>query len=487
MQRRALGPLVSIEADKTDVKQLVLGLAEKYKFNYVLGPQVKGQIPTLRLSEVRLAHVLRQLAALTGNVYRYLDGVHQFISPQFEEGKTISVVFAPRHRNVVDMTVSKEVRANSPFTDPLGGGSDASEDDTSNDGTFSTSAKLVTQLKLPGLDRIVKQLASEVKLATDATSNLIYLSGPANEVNQLLSLMQRIDREPVFQVQIEVKIVEVVREHMSKLGIRWGTGTTPGIVVRDTGGNGTNTTLSLGMLPFASTDPGLEGRLQASDAGGLSGRRQFRHLEITNLDLFLDAFEKRHVLRLISSPRVTTLSGQPAYIDITRKISYVKSITQTISGDNSVVTLSSVPDVLHVGPQMLVTPFVDRAGLVTLNLNIKLTQLFHLRTFLLGGTGTGSRVQLPDMAERHVQMTVQVKDGTTLVIGGLMANSQSYQRNGIPGIMNLPFISPFVSRKDVSVLKEEAMIFLTVRVVRAGRSFGTRQDERRVWYGNHRR
>ncbi|MCK4648661.1 hypothetical protein KAT51_03965, partial [bacterium] len=72
----------------------------------------------------------------------------------------------------------------------------------------------------------------------------------------------------------------------------------------------------------------------------------------------------------------------------------------------------------------------------------------------------------PIIMTREATSSVMVKDGDTLVIGGLIKEEERTGRHGIPGLMNIPVIKYLFSRKHTDTVKSELIIFVTPRIVR---------------------
>ena len=150
--------------------------------------------------------------------------------------------------------------------------------------------------------------------------------------------------------------------------------------------------------------------------------------------------------------------GQQATIDIQQFIPY---ITGQASNGFINTTVSNQVQYLQVGFSLNVTPRITRQGQVTINLTQEASELLRYQTL---GTGQGA-VQAPVTNDRYTDTSVTVQDNETIVIGGLIRQSNNVNRVKVPLLGDIPILGQLFQSKERSHEKVELVIFLTPHVV----------------------
>ncbi|GIV08261.1 MAG: hypothetical protein KatS3mg019_0352 [Fimbriimonadales bacterium] len=154
----------------------------------------------------------------------------------------------------------------------------------------------------------------------------------------------------------------------------------------------------------------------------------------------------------MASPSVATLDGRPATIFIGDEVNYVKLIQQTPQGAN--VQTDSV----QAGIILKVLPRVHEDNSITLQIQPEVSVI----TGFLEVPGGG---RLPQLARRNADTTIRVANGETIIIGGLIRESDIKTIQKVPLLGDLPFLGYLFRRTTSTRDKSEIIITLTVRVM----------------------
>ncbi len=272
--------------------------------------------------------------------------------------------------------------------------------------------------------------------------SLIVTTTPDN-YKTILGLIQQLDViQP--QVLIEVIIAEVTLDVNERLGFTLG-GRFANLFAR------VNTAQGQVNLPAS----GSSNTFDAAASG-----TQFT-IAGTNYTALLQALSSDSKVRVISTPRIFTSNNQEAFIDISTRIPYVT--TQNVQGGFGTPVLTNEILFENVGFQLTVTPRIARQGLVTIDVLQVATDLLRFDTL---GTGQ-SALRVPVINNREADTSVTVMDNETIVIGGLIRESNGTIINKIPIISEIPLIGQFFRNREKTKNKVELMIFLTPHVVRS--------------------
>ncbi|MGI8906445.1 MAG: hypothetical protein ACR2IE_08150 [Candidatus Sumerlaeaceae bacterium] len=230
-------------------------------------------------------------------------------------------------------------------------------------------------------------------------------------------------------------------------GVTPGTGTTPGTGDADT----------LGFINFRKEFPIIQGGSSGINAQFLS-KYAFIKLQAAMSD---------SRTRVLQQPRVLVENQKTATFVVGQKIPFFTggSIGSVNSGNNQVLTPSQpVQQLLTVGLDLEITPVIANNGLVEMEVSVRNnTPLFTTVRFAgQDYTGVGSNNQ-------EIETTLLIPSGETRVIGGLVADSKSEQRSGIPGLYRIPVIGPALfgslNKPANDNRRRNLLIFLTPTIV----------------------
>jgi MSHA biogenesis protein MshL len=251
------------------------------------------------------------------------------------------------------------------------------------------------------------------------------------------------------QVLIEATIVEVTLNDRFQQGIDWSrlasNGTSSGFSFRQT----------LGGAAAASGNQFVVGFTKSTTLGNLAA-------SIRLLDTFGDT-------RVLSSPKVMALNNQAALLKVVDNIVYFKVDVTAGTVSNGTVTpptYSSSALTVPVGVVMSVTPQINANGNVSLNVRPTVSRILSFVNDPnpdLAKAGVTSRI--PQIQVREIESLLQVSSGQTVVLGGLMQDTQTNTSDSVPGISELPLVGKLFKGKDDNRTKTELVIFLRPTVV----------------------
>lgn len=178
-----------------------------------------------------------------------------------------------------------------------------------------------------------------------------------------------------------------------------------------------------------------------------------------NITAELTAAENRGEIRIISRPTVMTLNNVPSTIQSLRILRVtLPSSTNIASGTGAAAGAAVATEKIPVGVILTVTPQVSSDGFVLMNISVKSSSL---------GTKSEGAV-VPDELTREALSNVLVRDGETIVIGGIMKDTKQESEAGIPFLKDIPVLGWLFKNIRWQKDFEELMVFITPRVIAAG-------------------
>ncbi len=419
--KKYTGQKLSFDFKDADIKNIFRLLAEVSGRNIVVTSDVNRRV-TLRLVEVPWDQAMDLLISTNG-----LD--------QEEIGNVVRISTLPQ------MKSDRDARA-------------ANQKAKENEESLQTVYFNVNYAKVKDLEGKVKTVLSkrpDVSLVVDERSNTIMIRDVKKSIDDAIILMAKLDtRTP--QVLIESNLIETTPTFARALGFRFQF-TSGGTTFSSAAGAGSPFTGNTAGA-FPSVPNGLGGTLSVAQAavGGLK-----------NLASALEAAESEGNIRIISRPSVVTLNNIASTIRSERILRIpLPSSTNIATGSGSSAAGAAVAtEKIPVGIILTVTPQVSSDGYVLMNINVKSSSL--------AANPTGGNNVIPfDELNREAVANVLVRDGETIVLGGILKDTASSSEAGIPYLKDIPVFGWLFKSNRVQKDFEELMVFITPRITDAG-------------------
>jgi len=174
----------------------------------------------------------------------------------------------------------------------------------------------------------------------------------------------------------------------------------------------------------------------------------------------LRALKQVNDTKILSNPKLLVTNNEEAKIHIGDTIPYIISTT-TGSGDNAVT--SEDVRFVDVGLQLSVTANINDEGYMTMRLKPEISNVVSYITSKGGG--------IPQINKTEVETSVIVKDGMTIIMGGLKADSKTHVKKGFPVLMDIPLVGKMFSATNDAIQKTEIVIFITPHIVEGNEHF----------------
>jgi type IV pilus assembly protein PilQ len=295
-------------------------------------------------------------------------------------------------------------------------------------------------------------LSSRGSIGVDQRNNILFVQDTESHLEKINKIISTLD-VPTKQVLVQAKIVIATNDFGKQLGAKFGinAGHSFGANSIGIGGNlGSSTTNASGLTSSTPITPisDLAANAINSVAPGAIGLTLL-NISGNALGVELSALEQNNKGKVLSSPRLLTEDNQQALIEQGTEIPYV-----TPSTANSPPTVAFKKAVLSLG----VTPQITPNGDITMKLNITKDDVGQYINVQGGG-------QIPSIDTRKINTMVTVKDGQTVVLGGVYEIDTSNSVNKIPFFGDLPVVGHLFKQNGESSTKGELLIFITPYIV----------------------
>lgn len=272
-------------------------------------------------------------------------------------------------------------------------------------------------------------------LFADDTRNVILIRALPPDYARLVKLLERLDTLP-RQVLVEVMVAEVFLKDELSMGVEWAA------INNHIGWNG-DKRLSFDIVSknvFGTTSDITSGLGIAFNSG--SDSRDF-----------LKALAGQTDLTVLSSPQVLVLNNETATVNVGEQVPIVTSITQNNATANQVDKTVQYKD---TGVILEVTPQINYDGIILLNIKQTVSKALDIPK---------SGVQSVPIRTRELQTKLAVKDGQTIMIGGLIGTDTTVSDSGIPLLKDIPWLGYLFKYESRQKTKTELIIMLTPYVI----------------------
>jgi len=249
--------------------------------------------------------------------------------------------------------------------------------------------------------------------------NAIVVIGTRQLIDKVSEFVKQIDK-PSPQIMIEVLVVEFKKIIGNSLGI-------PEMGVK-------RNHLGVNLFPGA-----VEPLSLTYDVGSMVKDKFLARLEAL-------VMEKKATVK--ANPRIATLNGHEASISVLTKDRY-REFVKSVEADKMLPV--SGQQTVESGIKLRIKPWVSASDEINVNISPEISNT----------TGMLSADSLPQTSERKVQTTIRVKDGETIIIGGLIQTQSSFTEKRIPFISRIPLMGRIFKWKSDEQQQSELVVYIT--------------------------
>ncbi|MFA5084884.1 MAG: TonB family protein [Candidatus Omnitrophota bacterium] len=449
---------ISLDLKGMDVIEVIKMLAAKGNLNIVLGGDVKGRV-TIFLKSVNLMDAF-EIILIANNLAYDKRGDIIYVMNQRDYEK----IYGERYAEKKDVMIfrlkySKAVEVSKALNQMKSKVGKIIVDEGSNtivaidnpmvlvrmnDAIMSIDIPTVTRIfeleysKVADMkDKVAENLTKGIgTMQIDERTNKIVVTDLEKKIKDIERVVAAFDEKPQ-QVLIEAKIVQITLDDRFKLGVEWDS------VIRQL-----QKELSL-KSAFQLAAPGLFGPPGAELVLGAMGSG--------DVNVMIQVLKTIGDTNLLSSPRVTAINNQEAKILIGTSQPYA---TNTVTQTTGTATTGTNISFIDVGVKLYVTPTITKDGYITMKIRPEVSSSSSNYSY-----GPVPQTTVPIVQTTQAETSVSIKDGTTIIIGGLIKDERTETVNKIPLLGDLPVIKSAFSNTDKRVQKQELVIFLTPHII----------------------
>ncbi|MBU6429348.1 MAG: hypothetical protein KGR26_10080, partial [Cyanobacteria bacterium REEB65] len=277
-----------------------------------------------------------------------------------------------------------------------------------------------------------------VKILSDERTNSLLITAPEDVIVEAKALIQALDI-PTPQVLIEVKMIEITKNGQEQLGLHYGFG---GSKFGASWDNPTPDTLAGGT--------GNQAGNPATGTGATSLTFTALGNVTANFNARLDWAIQNNYATVLANPEVAAQDNKTAQIDIVNKHPVIKTSVDSVGRAFSEVGFQDV------GQELKITPRIDTKGFVTLDLQPTISA--DSGDVIVNGN------PVPVIDSRSIQTTMRVKDGESIVIGGLKRKDTTNSVEKMPILGDIPILGRLFQTTTQSEDDSEIIIVVTPHI-----------------------
>jgi len=454
---------ISMDLQDASLKDILKLLSQQSGLNFIASKAVQDRDITLYLDNVPIKEAMDKLFSANNLSYELDKKANIFIvkdwgEPQIE---TITKVFPLKYASVSSSSLRKELTnimstdSSSAEGDSKSGSSSSSSSGSSSGGTSSqknTSTSSGSSEQTSLADIVKKILSSYGSVVEDARTNSLIITEIPSRMPVIERTLAALD-VPIAQVLIEVEMLDVSKDDVDQLGIKFGQ--TP--ITLNTVWQGASTTSKFPFGSFFNTEDTLTKGLFGINTGTTSS-------PVSTYKILLDFLKTRTDTKYLARPKILTLNNETAEIRITTNESIgIKNSSSTSSGGLTSDT-SGDPERADTGVLLRVTPQVSEAtGEITLFIYPEVREAAQGSSL----TAASKTYQFRDVETRSTKSSVRIKDGETVILGGMIRNEYQLVTTKLPILGDIPILGALFRHKDLKKNKErELLVFITPRIVK---------------------
>jgi len=296
----------------------------------------------------------------------------------------------------------------------------------------------------PGADS--DKQSNRMRITADERNNALLILALPHDYDLIEAALMKLDIPPL-QVMLEAAVAEVTLTNTLKYGIQYF--------------------FQSGSSHTITNSTAANGSISASFPGFAYSFTSGRDIQVV-----LNALEDVTRVDVLSSPQILVLNNETATLQVGDQVPIAtQESTSTTTSDAPLVNSIQYHD---TGVILKVTPHVNEGGQVQMEVSQEVSDV---------GATTSSSLNSPTIEERKISSVVSVQDGETIALGGLIKDSRSRERTGIPVLQDIPYVGNLFGATNNSGTRTELLVMITPHVIQGVQKLRTLTTELRQKLG----
>ena len=312
----------------------------------------------------------------------------------------------------------------------------------------------------------VKNLLQDIsdQVQVDIPGNKLLVNASPKKIAEIIRVVETID-VPAIQIMLETRLIEVAADVEEQLGIDWSKISSyktilaeGGVPITDGGGSVIPDDQTFGELPVTMPFNRLSGIFKKDKTAIIP---KYFSRQLTAFDLTLNMLQKNNQAEVLADSRLTTINGREASIKLVDIVPYILS-SGGVGGQVQVQRE-------EVGIKLKILPTVNTDGYITVKVEPEVSTIFEF---------IGPDANIPRVKSRTSSTTIRVRDGESIVIGGLLSNDRKQTTYQMPVLHKIPWLGKkLFTSTGIIERKTDLIIQITPKIVVDAYTGITKSDE----------
>ncbi len=306
---------------------------------------------------------------------------------------------------------------------------------------------------------VVPEAVPVLSITPDKTTNSLIIVAPPSDYENIAQVIKTLDRRRK-QVFVEAMIIEASIDKLKELGTKWRAAARQNgapVVIGGFGNVSTNTLLSIINGLTGLTVGGMGNFLEVPVTSITpSGTISTQNLTSPGFAALFSLSDFKDSINVLSTPQILTSDNKEAEIVVGENVPFISKRERDITTTNTVLNSIERKD---VGITLRLTPQITEGDYVKLDIYQEISALKDTTENILTSVG-------PTTTKRSTKTSVVVKDGRTVVIGGLMQEKDEDSVTKMPFLGDIPVMGWFFKSTSVSKNKTNLLVFLSPHIVK---------------------
>ncbi len=419
---------ISMDFKNAPLSEVLKIFSKQAGMNFVAKTDINSMRVTLYLAEVPLEEALEYVLSANDLQYTAVAADNTFIVSKRDQGRLVTRVFNLKHATVTTSALKGTFSISDSSSSSSGGGFGAQSSQSSMGGL---------------VDAVKMVLTKSGSMVEDSRTNSLVITDLESQMPVIEETIKKLD-VVVAQILIDVDMLDISKTTSDLMGAKWGEN-----IFSFQGSS------KASVAPFDQSSALSQSKVDLNIDGDTASPYTAGKLDFSQMTVVLNFLRTRTDTKSLARPRILTLNNQTAQIQVSTN----EAIGVTTSNFASSSTTSSVSaEREKTGVFLTVTPQADlETREILMAVNPKVIQVRN------GITVSGTTFKDPE--ERGTKSYLRVKDGQTIILGGLIRNDDSNTITKVPFLGDIPFLGAPFRHKNSTATKRELVIFLTPHIL----------------------
>ncbi len=436
---------ITMNLEGADLIDVLKALSQQSGLNFVSTEAVKDRKLTFYLDNVPLKDAMDIIFSANGLSYDYFPESNIFVVKEMGKPSVElkTKVYYLQYIRLPSSTIQQQI------DDVMRAGSSSSGDSSTDSSSEADNTGIVAAVK--GV------LTDKGKVTEDPENNALIVVDVPSQFKIIDELIKKLD-VPQPRVMIEVEMLDVSKDDVDKLGIDWpeviAKLDVPGVRATSFPFYGKHTPNTGGVFEELTTPGGVE-------FSGLNSKKFAPSvLTLGGAQFLLRLLKTQTDAKFLARPKILTLSNETAEIKITTDEAIgVQRNVEDNGGETYTIERTETGTSLRVTPQ--VNP---QTGEITMFLEMVVREAKDSGFSTASENFITGTIKNPE--ERSTNVTLRIKDGQTILIGGLIHKKNTLYKNNVPFFSKIPLLGAVFRYKNNTGSERELLVFLTPHIIK---------------------